>query len=104
MKVPLADRKAEYKRIKDTISANNPLKVGGSVKPESVMEFLSWAKDNLPEGEARRIYGLASNYAKTAIETGMEGASKGFKALARLDDDKAGADSESAKHRRPGTG
>jgi hypothetical protein len=87
--VPVEQRKAEYNRIKSKINSNSPLKIGGSMKPEAVMEFLDWARGNLPEGEARRIYSLASTYAKTALETGMENKSKGMNALAQLDYDKA---------------
>jgi hypothetical protein len=87
--VPMEQRKAEYTRIKDKINSNSPLKIGGSFKPEAVQAFLSWARDNLPEGETRRIYSLAQTYAKTALETGMEDKSKGMNALAQLDYDKA---------------
>ncbi len=87
-KVPPEQRAAEYKRIKDTISANTPLKVGGSTKPEMVMEFLDWARTNLPEVEARRIFSLASTYAKTAMESGMEERSPAFNRMAKLDYDK----------------
>jgi hypothetical protein len=87
--VPVEQRKAEYDRIKSKISSNSPLKVGGSSKPEAVMQFLDWARGNLPEGEARRIYSLASTYAQTALSTGLEDKSKGMNALAKLDYDKA---------------
>jgi hypothetical protein len=87
--VPMEQRKAEYNRIKAKINDNSPLKVGGSTKPEAVMQFLDWARGNLPEGEARRIYSLASTYAQTALSTGMEDKSKGMNALAKLDYDKA---------------
>jgi hypothetical protein len=87
--VPVEERKHEYDRIKSKISSNSPLKVGGSSKPEAVMEFLDWARGNLPEGEARRIYSLAQTYAKTALSTGMEDKSKGMHQLATLDYDKA---------------
>ena len=86
-KTPVADRKAEYDRIKSAISSNSPLKVGGSSKPEAIMEFLQWAKTDLPEGEARRIFGLAQTYAKTAIETGLENKSKPMNELSKLDYD-----------------
>ena len=71
-KVPDEQKAAEVKRIKDTINANSPLKVGGSTKPENVMEFLQWAKVNLPESEARRIFALAQTYSTTALETRTE--------------------------------
>jgi hypothetical protein len=87
-KVPRESVKKELQRIKDTIQSNSPLKVGGSTKPEAVFDFLTWAKTNLPEGEARRVFALASTYAKTAIETGLEEKSKEFQALANLDYDK----------------
>jgi hypothetical protein len=87
-KVPPEQRAAEYKRIKDTIRDNTPLKVGGSSKPEMVMEFLNWARTNLPEGEARRIYSLAATYAKTAMDSGMEERSQAFNRMAKLDYDK----------------
>jgi hypothetical protein len=89
--VPVEERKAEYNRIKAKINDNSPLKVGGSTKPEAVMGFLDWARGNLPEGEARRIYSLAQTYAKTALETGLEDRSKGMHQLATLDYDKARA-------------
>jgi hypothetical protein len=87
--VPVEQRKAEYNRIKAKINDNSPLKVGGSTKPEAIMQFLDWARGNLPEGEARRIYSLASTYAQTALSTGLEDKSKGMNALAKLDYDKA---------------
>jgi hypothetical protein len=76
------------KRIKDIIQSNSPLKVGGSTKPENVMEFLQWAKKTLPEGEARRIFALTSTYAKTALETGLEERSAAMQQLAKLNYDK----------------
>jgi hypothetical protein len=85
----MEQRKAEYNRINAKINDNSPLKVGGSTKPEAVMQFLDWSRQNLPEGEARRIYSLAQTYAKTALSTGMEDKSKGMNALAQLDYDKA---------------
>jgi hypothetical protein len=94
--VPKAEVKAELDRIKRTISANSPLKVGGSTKPEAVYAFLSWAHDNLPEAETRRIFALASTYAKTAISTGLEERSKGMQQLAKLDYDKFRAPVQSA--------
>ena len=43
---------------------------------------------SLPEAEARRIFGLAQTYAKTAMSTGLEDRSKGMQEMARLDYDK----------------
>jgi hypothetical protein len=87
-KVPAAERVAEFKKIKATINGNAPLKVGGSTKPEAVMEFLSWARSELPPGEGRRIFALTSTYAKTALASGLEERSKGMLMLAKLDYDK----------------
>jgi hypothetical protein len=89
--VPLEQRKAEYNRIKAKINDNSPLKVGGSTSPEAVGGFLSWAKDNLPEGEARRIFALTQTYAKTALETGLEQRSRGMNTLAKVNYDTFGA-------------
>jgi hypothetical protein len=86
--VPKAQVADEIKRIKQTITSNAPLKVGGSTKPEAVMDFLAWAHQNLPQAEARRIFALASTYAETAISTGLEDRSKGMQELAKLDYDK----------------
>jgi hypothetical protein len=88
--VPKAQIGDELKRIKLAIQTNSPIKVGGSTKPEATLDFLRWAKDNLPEGEARRIFSLASTYARTAMATGLEDKSKGMNMLAKLDYDRFG--------------
>jgi hypothetical protein len=86
--VPDEQKAAEFKRIRDTINDNSPLKVGGSTKPENVRAFLEWARANLPPEEARRIFALAQTYSRTALKTGMEENSKTMNALSLLDYDK----------------
>jgi hypothetical protein len=74
--------------IKSSIQTSAPVKPGGSYSLASTMQVLAWARENLPEGEARRIFALVETYAKTAKKTGLFEKSKTLDSLARLDFDR----------------
>lgn len=82
------DQAAKIKAIKQSIQSSSPIKPGGAAGLDSELQFLSWAKKNLPEGEARRIFAAAQVYAQTALETGLFAGSKTMNRLARIDYDK----------------
>ena len=52
------------------------------------MAFLNWARKNLSEAEARKIFASAQIYAKTALETGLFDRSKTMNQIAKIDYDK----------------
>jgi hypothetical protein len=76
------------KQIKASIQAGAPIKPAGSYSLDSTNQVLAWAKENLPEGEARRIFAQVQTYAKTALKTGLFDKSKTMDDLARLDYDR----------------
>jgi hypothetical protein len=84
---PPGEQAAEIKRLKSTIQASSPIKAGGSTSADSSLGFLDWAKTNLPEAEARKIFATTQIYAKTAMETGLEDRSKTMQKLAAVNYD-----------------
>jgi hypothetical protein len=68
---PPAEQPAQFKAIRQSIQSGSPIKPGGSYSLDSELAFLSWAKKNLPESEARKIFATAQIYAKTAMQTGL---------------------------------
>jgi hypothetical protein len=85
---PPADQKKQLQAIKQSIQASSPIKPGGSYSLDSELQFLTWAKQNLPEAEARKIFATAATYAKTAVQTGIFPSSKTMQQIARIDFDK----------------
>jgi hypothetical protein len=84
---PEQDPAGVLRQIKSVIQANAPIKPAGSTSLDSTLQFLQWAKQNLPEAEARKIFALAETYAKTAKETQLFQSSKPIQQLSRLNYD-----------------
>jgi N-acetyl-anhydromuramyl-L-alanine amidase AmpD len=82
------EQKARLASIRQSIQSSSPIKPGGSYKLDSELQFLRWAKQNLPEDEARKIFASAQTYAKTATETGLFDRNKTMQAISNLDFDK----------------
>ena len=90
--LPPGDRGGALASIKASIQQSAPAKVGASVSLPAVTSFLQWAKDKLPEKEARELFASERTYALAAMETGMFDSSgkNTMRYLSRLDYDKFG--------------
>ena len=82
------EQKGRLNGIKQSIQSSSPIKPGGSYSLDSELQFLRWAKENLPEDEARKIFASAQTYARTATETGLFDRNKTMQAISKLDYDK----------------
>jgi hypothetical protein len=85
------DQAKAVDNLRSSIVTSFPIKPGGSEKLSDIQQFLQWAKDKLPEGEARRIFASAQTYAKTAVETGLFDKEKKMQYLSKLNYDTFGA-------------
>jgi hypothetical protein len=85
LSIPEPRRAEAVKKLKSYIESQLPINPGGSKSLENVQGFLQWAKDKLPENEARQIFASTRTIAQTAEETGIFEKSKKLRFLSKLD-------------------
>lgn len=70
---PPAQREAQLKSLKASVSASAPIRVAGSTGKQAQNDFIRWSKQKLPPEEVARFRKLVDTYSRTARAVGLKG-------------------------------